>query len=230
MIHTSVPWHACKCGKCTQIYSNDPFKYILRTLHDEDDAEVASPSFEEAKANAIFIELSVNNHNKLVDSCKKSFELFQEIRKRLEETTDPFTGDGFKILKSNEYEFLKKVIAESEVPIPQILANGMLPLTKGLLVSMAMRSDHSYGLDKPEGLDDIEMMLNCGHTNESRIKLIIEMFDLYKRFVCGYQPTEKWWDDQVKEEVTGKGFYTPEKEISYATSWPKDFSPLWFLD
>ena len=201
--HTPLPWHACKCGKCTQVGSDD--LHLLKCEYYCEDAPV--PSKEEAHANAYFIELAVNNHYNLLDACKKSLELFDAGHENSED----------------DYGFLRKVIAEAERLPPSPTKEGFFPITKGLLVSMAMRADHSYGLDKPEG----DSPFSCGHTNESRIELIINMYNLYRRFVCGYQPTEAWWDGQVKEEILGTGFYQPEKENIYAGSWPKDFDPAW---
>ena len=82
------------------------------------------------------------------------------------------------------------------------------PLTKGLLVSMAYRKDHSYGLDSQGNLF-------FGHTNESRIEIIKEMKELYDS-----------QDDPI--EANGKGFYSPEKEDYYLNDWPKNFEPNWF--
>lgn len=62
----------------------------------------------------------------------------------------------------------------------------MLPkLTKGLLVSMAMRANHGFGL----------------------------LGDREKEYYIG-EARRAW------EEISGAGFYRPEREAEYAAMWP----------
>lgn len=50
--------------------------------------------------------------------------------------------------------------------------------SNGLLVSMAMRADHSFGMDKIEG-----SIIACGYTNEERLETLEEMRLIYKTVV-----------------------------------------------
>ena len=86
------------------------------------------------------------------------------------------------------------------------------PMTKGLLCSMAMRADHSFGLDRHP--DDV---MDCGHTPETRAALLKEVVALYKGIKEGNDENK-----QITEEAIGKGFYSPKADRKYAEMWPKE--------
>lgn len=71
-----------------------------------------------------------------------------------------------------------------------------LPISPGLLISMAIRHDHSFGMQFQHGLE------------EKQINLIYKMAELYKI-------REDLTDRQLLEEITGEGFYSFEREHIY---------------
>lgn len=52
--------------------------------------------------------------------------------------------------------------------------------TLGLLISMAFRHDHSFGLEKRD-----DEMFGCGYTREGRIKMIHKMAKIYHSYMLG---------------------------------------------
>ena len=100
------------------------------------------------------------------------------------------------------------------------------PPTKGLLVSMANRHTHDFGMPHhvfapgiSQGLSDFE-----------REGVIVQMHDLYLRLTAkDAPPPASITESQIFEEVTGDGFYCPDREMFYAAKWPKDYVPACFV-
>jgi hypothetical protein len=107
--------------------------------------------------------------------------------------------------------------------------HSILPLTKGLLVSMAIRHSHDFNLDSTT-----QLYFLVGFTNARRCNLINELKEVWYEKFSKSDYVKPEWDGptitelQLYEEVTGNGYYSPEKEESYASRWPKDFNPPWF--
>jgi hypothetical protein len=99
------------------------------------------------------------------------------------------------------------------------------PLSRGLLVSMALRCSHDFALNRPTDAP----AFTSGFNEQERESLLIKMHALYLRFLAGYEPAPGTGGDaQICEECTGKGFFAPEREAGYADHWPKEFKPDWF--
>ena len=96
---------------------------------------------------------------------------------------------------------------------------GILPLTPGLLISMAIRYDHSFGFHTGS-----LMMFSDGETLiDKQIKLIREAATCYHRLKGLYEA--EWvskslagTDLQLFEEMTGEGFYQPDREEGYCNA------------
>lgn len=84
----------------------------------------------------------------------------------------------------------------------------VLPMTPGLLASMMMRSNHAVFM--PYFEDDIINRIAIGRPEE-RIPLAIEQ--AVSDHADAVRGTLR--DVQILEEVTGRGFYTPEREDGY---------------
>jgi hypothetical protein len=86
----------------------------------------------------------------------------------------------------------------------------ILPLTPGLLVSMAIRYDHSFGILM--GAFDSYTDLS-----EKQIMLLRAVMVYYR---CGQELSNyaTGTHAQLWEEMTGVGFYRPEKESAYQAS------------
>ena len=93
-----------------------------------------------------------------------------------------------------------------QAPAPPV----MLPLTPGLLISMAIRFDHSFGILM--GLFDSFTSLE-----KKQIALLHDVMVHYRRghALSNYRMGT---EAQLWEEMTGAGFYRPEKESSYRAS------------
>lgn len=87
----------------------------------------------------------------------------------------------------------------------------MNPLTPGLLISMAIRNDHSFGIWM-EGFEFEHSTLE-----EKQIALLREMLEYYRR---GQQLSEcaSRTETQLWEEISGEGFYRPDRENWYQGS------------
>ena len=83
-----------------------------------------------------------------------------------------------------------------------------LPLTPGLLVSMSIRNDHSFGV-----LHDLFDSNDHESLADKQTKLISQSFNEYSAYVRGEQI-----QGQRQEELEGNGFYTPERENQYRNS------------
>lgn len=83
----------------------------------------------------------------------------------------------------------------------------LLPLTPGLLISMAVRTDHSFGI--PNIWGSLVPSNPCA-LEDKQIALIEKSFSEYGVYAAG-QPIQS----QRQEELTGKGFYSPEREAAY---------------
>jgi len=95
------------------------------------------------------------------------------------------------------------------------MKNKILPLTRGLLISMCFRCDNS--------------LIYCKHTYEYQIEMIDKMYEYYLNFSNGYLPEKEIGrESSLLEEVSGTGFYSPNKEMEYAYHWPVGFVPDWF--
>ncbi len=82
------------------------------------------------------------------------------------------------------------------------------PLTIGLVMSAAMRSDHSMMAP----YDDEDIMSKVLGAPEKRIPKVAEkVISSYRSLAAGES-----CDPQIAEEFLGQGFYSPEKEASYA--------------
>ncbi len=83
----------------------------------------------------------------------------------------------------------------------------ILPLTPGLLISMSVRNDHSFRTEKvwgsfvPDGPRPLE---------EKQISLIETSWAEYQAYMAGARI-----QSQRQEELTGKGFYHPDRENLY---------------
>jgi hypothetical protein len=84
----------------------------------------------------------------------------------------------------------------------------VLPLTPGLLISMAIRMDHGFGAD----------FGGFGFDQRPLIERQRETLDVvFKEYVDAYNGVPI--QSQRLEECTGNGFYRPDREESYVTSW-----------
>lgn len=86
------------------------------------------------------------------------------------------------------------------------------PLTPGLLISMSIRTDHSFGTTMFEwsGIPGPPL-------EEKQINLISGCFEEYKNHVAGL-PVQV----QRLEEIQGEGFYRPELEEQYCNWASRD--------
>lgn len=85
----------------------------------------------------------------------------------------------------------------------------ILPLTPGLLISMAIRNDHSFGFHMGS--------FETGTLEEKQIRLIDRSYQEYLTYENGGEI-----QNQRLEELTGEGFYRPEREKGYlANALPK---------
>lgn len=75
----------------------------------------------------------------------------------------------------------------------------ILPLTPGLLISMALRDDHSFGI--------LMQPFETGTLEAKQKKRISEAFEIYKAGGADNR--------QLIEEMTGQGFYRLDLEGSY---------------
>lgn len=75
-----------------------------------------------------------------------------------------------------------------------------LPISPGLLISMAIRFDHSFGVHA--GVFD---------TYETLEEKQVSLLDLMAKFYSGLETT----GGQIMEEMTGEGFYSFDKEHVY---------------
>lgn len=101
----------------------------------------------------------------------------------------------------------------------------MYPLTTGLLVSMAMRHNHSFGIDKVEPIDNdfaSTLMGLIGFTNAERCALLIELAHVYYQYQHKPEEVDRDRWKQVIEEINGSGFYKPELEEEYNNRCPNN--------
>lgn len=80
-----------------------------------------------------------------------------------------------------------------------------LPLTPGLLISMSIRNDHSFGM-----LNNLFDSANHESLADKQTKLISQSFNEYSAYIGGEQI-----QGQRQEELEGNGFYAPERENQY---------------
>lgn len=83
-----------------------------------------------------------------------------------------------------------------------------LPLTPGLLISMAIRMNHSFGywMMAFEKYQDL---------TQKQISILNEVCEIYhQKMTCG--------DSQLIEEMTGNGFYSSDRETYYCDSVSPD--------
>ena len=92
-----------------------------------------------------------------------------------------------------------------------------LPLSFGLLVSMALRFDHSFLLDKnPE---DKCFLASIGYDDVERFLLIRSMYHIYKQ----YESNGTTDNIQLDEEISGRGFFSGKSsEEMYVRSVSED--------
>lgn len=85
----------------------------------------------------------------------------------------------------------------------------VLPLTPGLLISMAIRMDHGFGASFPDmfGFDSKPL-------GERQKETLDAVFDEYVTAHAGV-PIQ----NQRLEECTGAGFYAPDREDAYLNNW-----------
>lgn len=89
----------------------------------------------------------------------------------------------------------------------------ILPLTPGLLISMAIRYDHSFGIL----MEPFDRWAGFGNLDNKQVNLLNDVMTHYKRgqelsnYSIGIEA-------QLWEEMTGVGFYRPEREESYQAS------------
>jgi hypothetical protein len=94
-----------------------------------------------------------------------------------------------------------------------------LPATPGLLISMSIRFDHAFGFDYESllsGKPSNETVLETRQIKTIRLmKLFYDQVVSNKTFVATYdRATHK----QLCEEMTGEGFYRPDREEIYKSS------------
>ena len=102
------------------------------------------------------------------------------------------------------------------------------PLTKGLLVSMAMRIDHGFGLYLSGTELSASPIMAAAYGREPKLKLLEECYHFYnalKMFEDGAFNFPDSNSTKMLEEITGTGFYKPESEEQYAKMWPEGFEP-----
>lgn len=89
----------------------------------------------------------------------------------------------------------------------------ILPLTAGLLISMAKRYDHSFGFN-PASM----VIFSSGETLiDKQIRLIRTAATYYKNLENSREGEiyKDPFSNQLLEEMTGEGFYKPELEDDY---------------
>ncbi len=82
----------------------------------------------------------------------------------------------------------------------------IFPITPGLLISMAMRLDHSFGVSL--GIFEDEDLPT------KQVKLLNEVIPYYRRRLQ-ITNSATGTDAQLGEEISGQGFYRPEREDQY---------------
>ena len=88
----------------------------------------------------------------------------------------------------------------------------LLPLTPGLLMSAAMRADHSIAM--PRDLREANP-LSRGGDPEKTFEYVFDIYQKAKEMTPEEVEQQFVTFRQVTEEFTGKGFYDPEKEKGY---------------
>ncbi len=99
------------------------------------------------------------------------------------------------------------------------------PPTKGLLVSMAIRYDHSYGAPK----QFVAPGLSTGFNDSDREALIDQVYDLYVKLTAKDVVIAAGTDTQLFAEISGSGYYSPKEEPYYAARWPEGYVPSRFV-
>ncbi len=82
-----------------------------------------------------------------------------------------------------------------------------LPLTPGLLISMAIRYDHSFGI----WMGSFETQSTLEEKQRSILDEVISCYSRRQEITNSASGT----DAQLREEMTGQGFYRPEREAEY---------------
>lgn len=82
----------------------------------------------------------------------------------------------------------------------------ILPLTPGLLISMAMRLDHSFGISM--GMFEKEDL------STKQVNRLNDVIPYYRRRLQ-ITNSATGTDAQLGEEVSGRGFYKPDREDWY---------------
>lgn len=84
-----------------------------------------------------------------------------------------------------------------------------LPLTPGLLISMAIRYDHSFGI----WMGPFE---TSSSLEEKQLAILEDVIGYYSR---RHEITNsaRGTDAQLREEMTGQGFYRPDREAEYVS-------------
>lgn len=85
----------------------------------------------------------------------------------------------------------------------------LLPLSPGLLISMAIRMDHGFGASFPDIFG-----LSSKPLGERQKETLDKVFEEYVNAHAGV-PIQS----QRLEECTGGGFYGPEREDAYLNAW-----------
>lgn len=108
-------------------------------------------------------------------------------------------------IESLEEEITRlKAIIEGQIPSGYVL----LPVqpSKGLLMSMAIRNDHGFGV--PGYYDTINNLTPGAGTHDERLKRALDSMR------------------QLYAEVVGEGFYSPEREVHYNEIYQRSVEPL----
>jgi Mor family transcriptional regulator len=127
-------------------------------------------------------------------------------------------GKGFFIPPE---ERARKEIEKQEIiqRLEALKSESIYPLTKELLISMAVRCDHAFGM----------------LSTTEQASLIIRMKSLYKLYASGLTNKEIAKQsskdigsiNQIREEVEGEGFFSPENAQYYHTFIkPADFEKI----
>ncbi len=82
------------------------------------------------------------------------------------------------------------------------------PLTPGLLISMGIRYDHSFGISM--GMFDAHSSLES-----KQIDILNKVLEYYSRRHEIANSAKPGTETQLLEEMTGTGFYSPEREDWY---------------
>jgi hypothetical protein len=89
-----------------------------------------------------------------------------------------------------------------------------LPLTPGLLISMSIRNDHSFGMNDIHAYEMLDLarfgMEKPDPLVDKQKKLIGISFMEYTDYIEGAEV-----QSQRKEEIVGEGFYNAEREEFY---------------